>query len=67
MSAITEEMIMNTTTSTRRQISLLVSFIFFTTVPEMKSKVRVELDVRTSDESVDMEADKTIFWEDLVK
>ena len=58
-SASMAEMAMNTTMRMRMQSTWLLSLIFLTTVPRMKSMVRVEDEVITSDESVLIEADKT--------
>ena len=58
-SARMAEMAMNTTMRTRMQSTWLLSLIFFTTVPRMKSIVSVEDDVITSDERVLIEADST--------
>ena len=50
---------MNTMMSTRMVESCFFSSIFFTTLPLSTSSVSVEDDVRTSDDSVDMEAEST--------
>lgn len=49
---------MNTRTKARIIIRVLFSFFFFES-GTMKSSVSVELEVRTSDESVDIEAERT--------
>ena len=49
----------NTTIRTLMQSTFALSDIFFTTAPSIKSSVKVELDARTRDESVDMDAEST--------
>ena len=49
----------NTTSSTRMYTTRLFSVIFFTTLPSSKSSVSVDEDVSTSEESVDIEAERT--------
>ena len=58
-SARMAEMAMNTTISARMQSTCFLSLIFFTTVPLMKSMVKVEDEVMTSEESVLIEAERT--------
>ena len=58
-SAMSAEMAMNTTSRPRIQTSCFFSDMFLMMLPLMKSMVRVDDDVSTSDESVDMEADRT--------
>ena len=50
---------MNTTMRALIQRTCFLSFISLTMVPLMKSMVRVELDVITREERVDMEAERT--------
>ena len=54
--AIATEMTMKKITNARSHQSCCFSVIFFMTVPFRKSRVIVELDVRTSDDRVDIEA-----------
>ena len=56
---MTTERMMKKATRARMTTSWVFSVISFTTVSLRKSRVRVELEVRTSEESVDMEADST--------
>ena len=58
-SASVAEIAMNTTISARMQSTWLLSLIFLTTVPLMKSIVKVDEDVMTSEESVLIEAEST--------
>ena len=55
-SAITAEITMNTTISTRMYTSCFFSLMFFTTLSFSRSSVSVDDDVSTSDDSVDMDA-----------
>ncbi len=57
--AITEEMIINTTTSERIVRSWPFSLNFFIIFPLKKSSVSVDDEARTNAESVDIEADRT--------
>ena len=59
MMAITTLIAMNTTIRTRMIESCFFSFMSFTKMPLMKSSVRVELEVRTSEDNVDIDADST--------
>ena len=59
LKAITTEMITKTATSTLITIICCFSDMFFQTVTFNTSSVSVELEVRTSEESVDMEAERT--------
>ena len=53
----TAEIIMKTTTNTRIRESCFLSLIFFTMLPFTKSRVSVELEVSTREESVDIDAE----------
>ena len=57
--AIAAERTMNTTTNTRMQNTCFFSSMSFTKLSFRKSMVMVELDASTSEDSVDMEADRT--------
>ena len=59
MMAMTTEIRINTAMNTRMISSCFFSLIFFTTVPLMKSRVRVELEAITREDKVDMDADST--------
>ena len=58
-SASAAETRMNTTMSRRIVESCFFSFMFFTTLPLITSSVRVDDEVSTRDESVDMDAEST--------
>ena len=51
---------MNTTRSTRIQLTCFFSSMSLTTLPLMRSSVNVDDDVRTREESVDIEAESTM-------
>ena len=59
LSAIKTEITINTPMNTRIVSTCFFSVISFTNRSLIKSRVSVELDVRTSDESVDIDADRT--------
>ena len=56
---VNAEIATNTTMNMRIMKSCFFSDIFFTTWPLIRSRVRVELDERTRDAKVDIEAEKT--------
>lgn len=57
--AMTTEMAMKMTMSTRMMSTWVFSFISFTKLSFKKSRVRVELEASTREDRVDMEADST--------